>query len=490
MIYDRIHSAALRGKVMGAEDAASFIKDGMTIGTSGFTRIGYPKAVTMAVAANKSAKNLSLVSGASVGDELDGVLARAGLMARRYPFQTQADVRKGINSGVIAFNDTHVGQTADLIRRETLGKIDVAILECMLVDAGGCFVPTLSVGISDILARRAEKVILELNLVPSPELMWLHDIALVDQCEKIMTDPADRVGTPYIPLDRERVAAVVVTEIPDQNPAFAALDDTSRSIASHILEFLNREIKTGALPANFCMQSGVGAVANAVLDGFADSPFRDLSMYTEVIQDGAVRLIERGIITKASGTALSLSREMESRFYDNLSFFKEKVVLRPQEVTNHGSLIRRFGVIAINTAVEADIYGNINSTHVMGSDMINGIGGSNDFARNAKLAVFITPSTAKNGKISCIVPMVTHTDNTEHDVDIIITEQGMADLRDLSPKERAVKLINNCCHPSFRPALREYYDRACAATGNTHTPHDLKTAFSWHQRYMETGSML
>lgn len=143
----------------------------------------------------------------------------------------------------------------------------------------------------------------------------------------------------------------------------------------------------------------------------------------------------------------------------------------------------------MNTAIEADIYGNVNSTHIMGTSMMNGIGGSGDFARNGGLSIFMTPSTAKGGAISSIVPMVSHVDHTEHDVQIIVTECGIADLRGKSPRERAELVIENCCHPDYRPALRDYYERAKAVAKGQHTPHDLNTALSWHQRYLDTGSM-
>jgi len=282
----------------------------------------------------------------------------------------------------------------------------------------------------------------------------------------------------------------VITEIPDQHSVYPAPDATAKSVAAMILELLDHEVRKGRLPERFCVQSGTGLVANAVMDQLAESALRGLHMYTEVIQDGALHLIEEGVITAASATSLCLSVEAEARFYSKLPFFKERIVLRPQEISNCDALIRRFGVVAMNTAVEADIYGNVNSSHVMGSGIINGIGGSADFTRNAALSVFITPSLAKNGAISCIVPMVTHTDNSEHDVKIIVTEQGLADLRGLSPKERAAVVIRNCCHPDYRPALQDYFDRACASTGGAHTPHDLRSVFAWHQRYQETGSML
>ena len=480
MYEDRILSETLREKVMSAQDAARLVKDGMTIGASGFGRIGYPKAVSTVVAENKSARELTLICGASVGDELDGVLARAGLMARRYAYQTQADVREGINRGRIHFADIHLSRLPQLIRKGFLGKVDLAILECCLVKEDGSFVPTLSVGISDVLAECAGQVILELNLRHPAELAGLHDIARAGDCERTLGHPAGRAGGPSVPLDPEKIAAIVITDIPDQNPSYAAPDETSRAIASHILRFLEGEIACGMLPAKFCLQSGVGLVANAVLDGLLEGPLRGLGMYTEVIQDSVLPLLEKGVLDFASATSLCLSGEAEARFYAQYGFYRDKVVLRPQEISNSGTLIRRFELVAMNTAVEADIYGNINSTHLAGSSIFNGIGGSGDFARNAHLSVFMTPSVAKNGAVSCIVPMVTHTDNAEHDVHILVTEQGLADLRGLSPKERAASIIAHCAHPDFRPKLQAYFDGACAKTGDAHTPHDLKTVFSWN----------
>lgn len=176
-------------------------------------------------------------------------------------------------------------------------------------------------------------------------------------------------------------------------------------------------------------------------------------------------------------------------WHTSAAFVRDKIILRPQEISNNPEVIRRLGVIAMNTAIEADIYGNVNSTHIMGSKMMNGIGGSGDFSRNGTITIFSTPSTAKGGKISSIVPMVSHVDHTEHEVMVLVTEQGYADLRGLSPKERAVKIIENCAHPDFRDELMDYYRRACDSSA-LHTPHILSEALSWHSRFLDTGSML
>jgi len=147
--------------------------------------------------------------------------------------------------------------------------------------------------------------------------------------------------------------------------------------------------------------------------------------------------------------------------------------------------VRRLGILSINTALEVDITGNVNSTHVLGRNMMNGIGGSGDFARNAFLSIFTCPSTAKGGKISTIVPLVSHLDHSEHSVQVIITEQGVADLRGKSPSERARTIIENCAHPDYRELLRDYI----ALAGHSHSPQTLSAAFAMHLVFSKTGDM-
>ena len=200
-------------------------------------------------------------------------------------------------------------------------------------------------------------------------------------------------------------------------------------------------------------------------------------------------LILSGKMQYASATALSFSPEALQRFNDNIDMLRDKIILRPMEYTNNPEVVRRLGVIGMNAMIEADIYGNVNSTHVMGTRMMNGLGGSGDFTRNAFYSFFVTPSVAKDGKVSCIVPMVSHHDHTEHDVMFIVTEQGMADLRGKSPRQRAKLIIENCAHPDYKDMLRDYYERALREAPGKHTPHLLGEALSWHIRYEETGTM-
>jgi succinyl-CoA:acetate CoA-transferase len=300
-----------------------------------------------------------------------------------------------------------------------------------------------------------------------------------------------RIGTPYLTVDPKKVVAVVETDAPDRNSPFKDPDEASKRIAGHILEFLGWEVQKGRLPANLLpLQSGVGNIANAVLFGLEEGKFENLTSYTEVIQDGMIRLLKSGKLIEASATAFSLSPDMMTEMNANMADYKKKIVLRAQEISNHPGIIRRLGVIAMNGMIEADIYGNVNSTHIMGSKMQNGIGGSGDFARNGYLTIFMAPSSAKKGDISTIVPMVSHVDHTEHDVQVIVTENGLADLRGLSPRRRARLIIENCASPEYKPLLLDYFHRAEDTSFGKHTPHLLTESLSWHDRFVKTGKML
>ena len=202
-----------------------------------------------------------------------------------------------------------------------------------------------------------------------------------------------------------------------------------------------------------------------------------------------LQMLRNGTLSMASATAFSLSEAGMADLYENIADYRDRIILRPQEISNHPEVIRRLGCLAMNGMLEADMYGNVNSTHLMGSSIMNGIGGSGDFARNAFISMFLSPSTAKGGAISCIVPMVSHVDHTEHDTHVIVTEQGLADLRGLPPRRRAQQVIDHCAHPDYRPALQDYLDRATATSPGKHTPHMLGEALSWHLRYLQEGSM-
>lgn len=497
MFKERIRCKKLRDKIISADEAANFFETGMTVGTSGFTPAGYPKAVPLALA-KKGKENekmeLTLMTGASVGDELDGALSKAGMIKRRYPYQTNKICRNSINAGQIEYSDIHLSNFPQWVKYGFLGNIDIALIEAIAITEDGDIIPSTSVGNSNIYVQEADKVIVEINTSQPLELEGIHDIYSPENPPKREAIPilgtGDRVGTTYIPCDPDKIVGIVITDIKDGNKDLAPIDADSQKIADNLIGFLENEIKHGRLPENLLpLQSGVGSVANAVLGGLIKSDYENLTVYSEVLQDSVIDLIDSGKVDVASATSLTLSRNKVESLYENIDDYKDKIVLRPQEISNNPEVIRRLGVIAINTAIEADIYGNVNSSNILGSRLMNGIGGSGDFARNAYLSIFVTPSLAKNGDISCIVPMVSHCDHTEHDVQVIVTEQGVADLRGLSPRERAKAIIENCTCGNYKEMLKSYYKRAFEESKYKHTPHIINEALSWHKRFSETGTM-
>jgi succinyl-CoA:acetate CoA-transferase len=498
----RILDSRLFDRVMSADQAAALIGPGMTVAMSGFTGAGYPKTVPAALAERISSAHahgqdfqISVMTGASTAPELDGVLARANGITMRLPYQSDPTLRDKINAGEMEYLDIHLSHVAQHAWFGLFGDIDIAIVEVCGIREDGLLIPSSSVGNNKTWLECAKGVILEVNARQPLGLDGMHDIyygtALPPHRVPIpLLNSGDRIGEPYLRCPAEKILAIVETDAPDRSNAFNPPDATSRQIAGHLIEFLRHEITRGRLPAKLLpLQSGVGNITNAVLAELGEGGFTGLTAFTEVIQDGMLDLLDNGTLSMASATALSLSPAATVRFAEGIEHFRERIVLRPQEISNHPELVRRLGCIAMNGMIEADIYGNVNSTHVMGSRIQNGIGGSGDFARNGYLSCFMSASTAKNGSISRIVPMASHVDHTEHDVAIVVTEQGLADLRGLSPKQRAREIIAHCAHPDYRPMLQDYFERACQQSFGKHTPHLLEEALSWHERYIERGSM-
>lgn len=348
----------------------------------------------------------------------------------------------------------------------------------------------------------ADKIIIEVNTA-APSLEGLHDITMTDLPPRrkpyLIMAPEDRIGTPHIPVDPEKVVAIVESDYPDQTQDNAPEDETSRAIAHHLIEFLKHEVSHGRLPENLLpIQSGIGNIANAVIGGLSHggANFQHLKVWTEVLQDSFLDLFDSGHLDFATATSIRFSPDGFHRFYKNYQNYAPKLLLRSQQVSNSPEIIRRLGVIGMNTPVEVDIYAHANSTCVMGSRMLNGLGGSADFLRSAKYSIMHTPSTRPSKTdptgVSCIVPMCTHVDQTEHDLDVVVTEQGFADVRGLSPRERARVIIKKCAHPEYQPILQDYFDKAefeCLRKGWGHEPHLLFNAFDMHKALQEEGTM-
>ena len=485
-------------KFITAEEAATYVKHDDNVGFSGFTPAGCPKVIPEAIARRAGQEHkegrpfkIGMFTGASTGDHLDGALARAEAVKFRTPYQSNKDMRTLLNAHGAEYFDMHLSELAQSLRYGFLGRVDVAIVEAVDVTEDGEIVPAEGVGILPTICRLADKILIELNRFHPKELRGIHDIYEPEdppmRREIPVYKPSDRIGQPFVKVDPKKIVGVVETNREPDGSKFAPLDDVTLAIGRNVSDFLVGEMKAGRLPKSFLpLQSGVGNVANAVLGCMGENeaipPF---TVYTEVIQDAVIKLMDQGRVTFASGCSLSVSHEALREIYSRLDFFKDKLLLRPQEISNNPEVVRRLGVITINTALEADIFGNVNSTHVLGTKMMNGIGGSGDFTRSGYVSIFTTPSTAKDGKISSFVPMVSHMDHSEHSVKVIISEYGVADLRGKSPVQRAREIIERCAHPEYRPLLHAYLDRGVKG----HTPQSLDACFAFHRAFIETGDM-
>lgn len=480
------------------EEAAAHIHDGHTVGFSGFTPAGAAKLVPTAVAARARAAHtagrpfkIRVMTGASTG-HLDDVLADAEAISWRAPYQSSSKLRAQINAGQVEFVDMHLSHVPQAILFGFFGEIDVAVVEATEVTPDGRVFLTTSIGTSPTILHWAKKIIIEVNRRHSPRLREMIDIALLPppphRLPIPILDPLAKIGVPYVQIEPRKVIGIVEHEAPDGVSPFAPADKASQSIADRVVEFLLDELRSGRIPPEFLpLQAGVGNVANAVMARLGErTEIPDFVMFTEVFQDSLVDLMEQGRLVGASSTALTLTEPQLQRVYDNFDFFGPRIVLRPLEISNNPGVIRRFGVISLNTALEVDIYGHANSTHICGVNMMNGIGGSGDFTRNSYVSVFMCPSVAKGGRVSTIVPMASHVDHNEHSVQVIVTDQGLADLRGLGPIERARRIIEHCAHPAYRPYLHQYLERSKSG----HIRHDLATCFELHRNLLETGQML
>ena len=486
---------------MTAVEAAAMIKNGDNLALSGFTPAGVAKAVTkelakIAVAEHEAGREfkVGIFTGASTGQSTDGDLAAAQAIKYRAPYTTNPDFRKHVNMGEIPYNDLHLSHMAQELRYGFYGDVDWAILEVCDIDEGEDICRaylTAAGGISPTAARLAKHVILELNSFHNPNAKFIHDVyePLDPPYRKAIPieHVSDRIGKPYVEIDPKKIVGVVECNIPDEARAFSDSSPVTDRIGYLTAEFLVEDMHRGIIPSSFLpLQSGVGSTANAILGALGqDKHVPDFNIYTEVIQNSVIGMMLEGRVKDASACSLTVSNECLMQVYDNMDHFRNHLTLRQSEISNSPEIIRRLGVIAINTAIECDIYGNVNSTQISGTKMMNGIGGSGDFERNAYISIFTCPSTAKGGLISRLVPFVSHQDHSEHDVNVIITEQGVADLRGKSPMQRAQCIIENCAHPDYKQLLWDYLK--IAKGGHTH--HYLPAAFAMHDTLARKGDM-
>ncbi len=488
----RIRKKELLEKLGTPQEASLLFKDGMMVATSGNPLMGYPKATFLALADRMKQERgikIDLLSAGPLGPEVEETLVRSNGIRTRIGAIGSGLLRDAVNRGEVRFIEGKGGQLPAHVRQGRFGKIDLAVIEAIGITEEGNIIPSTAVYDTPEWVELASSLIVEINQLRPLKMEGIHDIYLKTPGQPIpILHPLDRIGTPFIPVNPEKIGLIIESRVPDREASEISTDMLDRKIAKELIHFIEKESQAGKwsrpLPP---LEVGIGGIGSAILQELGESDLGPLFFYMPAITDPVLDLIDRSKVGGVSGMALRLSLKAWTRFQSDIGKYKRLIVLRPVSISNSPEVVQRLGVISINVGLEVDLQGQVNSSHLMGSKIWTGVAGSYDFSRNGSVSIFTIPSTAKGGKISSIVPLVSHVDHTEHEVDIVVTEQGVADLRGLDPWERAQRMIEGCAHPDYRDLLRDYLKNAKKSGG--HIPFSFEEAFSFYKRFREKGSM-
>lgn len=489
----KIENIELRSKVVSAEEAATLIKDGMVVAMGGYTSAGYPKVIAQELVKRKESGEdfkINLITGANVGP-IDSMLAEAGLVNRRVPMIESKKMANLVNTGQVHYIEQQMHRMPQLLRNHAFGKIDVAVIEAIKITKDGHIVPTSSVGMIQYFTDLAESVVIELNVSQPEELEGMHDIyhiGLIPDRKPIpLSKVNERIGKPYIKVNPKKIKYIVRSDVKDTTVNLQGENEAVRKISEHLFNFLELEFSKNGnnLPP---IQTGFGNLPSQIVRAFKETEFSDLEFFCGILQEANIELITTGKVHAASTGSIHMTDNVIDWLKTHTQELQETIIIRNNDITNNSEVISRFGLISLITGIEIDIYGNVNLSHISGSRVVNGLGGGANFAHNAGLSIVLLPSEAKQGNISTIVPMVTHHDIMEHDIDVVITEHGVADLRGKSDIERAYAIIENCTN-TYKEPLLQYLNKAIEQVGGHH-PVLLSEAFSFHSRLKETGTML
>jgi len=476
-------------KFVSGEKASEIIHDGMTVAMSGWAMAGYPKVLPEIIdARRRNGENISinLITGANV-PWIDDVLSSDRCISSRAPMIASRTLASQVNEGVVKYREQQMNKMPKMLKNNCFGNIDIAIIEAVEILEDGKIIPSSSSGMSQYFLDSAKTIIIELNRNQLPLLKNLHDIYIPESFPNTnpipLTSVTQRIGVNYLKVDQSKVIYIVETDVPERISSSNKGSDITEKIVKNLFSFLCKEYKNSILPP---VQLGFGTLADAIAHGFKNSCFSNVQFYCGGITDPVLELLYEGIATEISTGGIGLT-DKTIEMLKNIDNLEQKIVIRNGDISNSAEIINRLSLISINTGIEIDIYGNVNSSHIYGSKVVNGIGGGAGFAQNAGLSVIVMPSTTNNGNISGIVPMVFHQDISEHDVDVIITDQGIADIRGLDDRSRAELIINECSSEIYKPLLKSYYTKACLNGG--HHPQDPVEAYKWYERLKNQKTM-
>ena len=495
-IADRVRDKKLLSRIVQANEAVSIIKGQMTIATTGNSFSGFPRTLLLGLAEHLSRtdEKVTLFCIGALGEDIEEAFEKGNTISKRLGSLGNKAARRAVNDGKVSFLDVKSGVFPEQVARGDFGKVDVALIEAAAITKEGNIIPSTALSDGPRWVECAERVLIEINPMVPPSIEGIHDIYLPGPYPDRRPIPLEkidqRIGTSYIPVGNDQISGIVETvHSLRESERFSRESEANIQIAENVVSYLEKMANTGIIPLPFPpLEVGIGNLGAAIMKKFQESSFDKIHLYLPGITEPVLDLIDSGKVNFVSATNLRIGKEGLERLFSGLEHYRDHILLRSIDVINSGEVIRRLGVIAINTAIEIDILGQVNSSHMMGVNVIGGIGGSYDYSRNAMLSIFATPSVAQQGEISSIVPLVSHVDHTEHDVDVVITEQGIADLRGLEPMDRAHRIVESCAHPSYRSALTEYLEKA-KKNGSGRQPLVLEEAFSFHQRFARSKSM-
>jgi succinyl-CoA:acetate CoA-transferase len=455
--------------------------------------MGFPKATFGALAERIKAEGglkIDLLCAGPLSSEFEDILFEAGGIRKRIGAVGGAKLRGGINRGEVTFIEGKGSSLPLQVKRGWFGPLDMAVIEAVGLTEDGQIIPSTAVYDAQEWIETASQVIVEINLDRPLSLEGLHDVCPRgdDPIPVVVGNPLKRIGVPYFSVDPRKIKAIVISDLGDKPSKEAKPDTMGAVIGQYLVDFFRKEIAAGRLSESLPpLELGFGELFGNMMRKIGESGFKNFRFHLPMVSDPVFELVAAGKVDWVAGIALRLSAEAWKRFEQEPDRYKKFMVLRPVTVNGCAELIQRMGVVAINGCLEMDLLGQVNSSHVLGTKIMAGIGGTYDYSRNSLYSIFIARSTTKGGDISSIVPRVSHVDHTMHDVDVLVTDQGLADLRGLDPRERAEEIIRQCAHPDYRGMLSDYLERAKKEPG--HIPVLMEEAGSFHARFKRTGSM-
>jgi acyl-CoA hydrolase len=414
-----------RGHLFSAEDAVRLIRSNEVVYVSG--NAATPFALLRALSQHASSlESLELVHVLELGKDPFDAVALRNTCRHRSLFVGPAD-RKAVNDGRAHYVPIFLSEIPKLF---ALGRpaLDTALIHVSPPDEHG-FVSLGAEVIATMSAvEHAKKIVAQVN-----------------------SKMPRTLGDCFVHVSR--ISAFVEVDEPLPELDSRDISEVERKIGARVAEL----ISDGAT-----LQLGIGAIPDAVLDALGNH--KDLGVHTEMVSDGVIRAIERGIVTGARKSihpgkvvaTFALGSDKLYPYIDDNPIFE----FRPCDYTNDPFVVaQNDNLVAINSAIEVDITGQVCADSV-GTRIHSGFGGQLDFIRGASrskggVPIIALPSTARDGELSRITPALISgagVVTTRGDVHFVVTEYGAADLYGRSLPERARMLID-IAHPKFRDML-------------------------------------